>query len=727
MKEEEARAMPTTQSPPKRTTRKKSNGTRRNGRSAAAKPSTAKAAKEQSAYRAMLENAPLNVIFADRDLKITYLNERSRRTLASIEHLLPVPADEVVGSSIDVFHQNPEHQRRLLANPANLPHDARVKLGDEVLHLHVEAVWDDAGEQVGTMVTWNVITKQLEVEREAARIHNMMENAPVNTIFADLDLVIRYMNPASLETLRSLEAHLPIRADEIVGSSIDVFHRHPEHQRKLLADPRNLPHEADIQVGPETLKLLVSSVEDAEGQQMGLMVTWEVITEKLRMRRDIEERMQNSQATSRVLEAVQQAKTAEEVAERSLAVIREVFGWSYGSYFTRDREQNVLRFESEVGSVSPQFRQVNEAATFAEGVGLCGRAWQRRDLVFVKDLGELTDCVRRESAQRAGVKSGLCVPIILKGQVAGTMDFFALEEVELSEERLQALRDIAQMIGSGMQRTAEEARNARLVQQLTESSGALSASSEELLAVSQTMGATAEETSQQATVVSAAAEQVSRNVQTVTAGVEELDTSIKEIAKNANEAAQVAGEGVQVAQMTNETVAKLGESSGEIGKVIKVITSIAQQTNLLALNATIEAARAGEAGKGFAVVANEVKELAKETAKATEDIGQKIEAIQTDTAGAVDAIGRISGIIDRINDIQTTIAGAVEEQTATTNEISRNVGEAARGSAEIAENITSVADAARSTTEGAADTQNAATELGRMAADLERIVAQLSA
>ncbi len=173
--------------------------------------------------------------------------------------------------------------------------------------------------------------------------------------------------------------------------------------------------------------------------------------------------------------------------------------------------------------------------------------------------------------------------------------------------------------------------------------------------------------------MTAATEQVNRNLQTVATGAEEMSATIKEIAKNASEAARVASEAVKSAATTNATVSKLGDSSVEIGQVIKVITSIAQQTNLLALNATIEAARAGEAGKGFAVVANEVKELAKQTAKATEDISQKINAIQGDTKSAVDAIGNISGIINQINDISNTIATAVEEQSATTNEMSRNV------------------------------------------------------
>ena len=203
-----------------------------------------------------------------------------------------------------------------------------------------------------------------------------------------------------------------------------------------------------------------------------------------------------------------------------------------------------------------------------------------------------------------------------------------------------------------------------------------------------------------------------------------MTASIREIAKNADAAAGVATTAVKVAGDAKGTVASLGESSAEIGQVIKVITSIAQQTNLLALNATIEAARAGEAGKGFAVVANEVKELAKETARATEDIGQKIEAIQNDTRGAVDAIGEIGNIIDNINEIQTTIASAVEEQTATTNEIARSVTEAAGGANGIAADVVEVAEAATGAQRGAEESLQSASALAGMATELKRLVGQ---
>ncbi|MBX9790466.1 MAG: methyl-accepting chemotaxis protein [Pirellulales bacterium] len=437
------------------------------------------------------------------------------------------------------------------------------KDGKEVwLQASYNPVLDAGGRPVKVVKIAADITAIANARSDAARISSMVEQAPINVMFADREFRIRYLNRASAKTLKELEHLLPVKADQVLGQSFDVFHKQPEYQRRIVSDPKNLPHRAEIRLGKETLDLLVSPVFGEDKSFLGAMLTWDVVTKRVEMEIEIKDNKRKAEALGDILSTV-----------------------------------------------------AGNAAT-------------------------------------------------------------------------------------------------------------LSSSSESLAAVSTQMAANSEETAVQANVVSAAADQVSSNVQTVATGVEEMSASIREIAANASEAAKIVEQAVLIAGTTNQTIAKLGDSSNDIGKVIKVITSIAEQTNLLALNATIEAARAGEAGKGFAVVANEVKELAKDTAKATEDIGQKIEAIQMDSRGAVEAIKQIGDIIARVNAISSTIASAVEEQAATTNEISRNVAEAAQGSTSIAQNITSVAKAAQSTTEGASSTQQAASELSRMAIELQKIVSQ---
>ncbi len=275
-------------------------------------------------------------------------------------------------------------------------------------------------------------------------------------------------------------------------------------------------------------------------------------------------------------------------------------------------------------------------------------------------------------------------------------------------------------MGEGLAKFLKDLRGS--ITDINRNAQALASSAQELTATSQQMASNAEETSAQADSVSAASEQVSQNVDTVATGSEEMNSSIKEIARNATNSATVVAKAVDITKGTNEMIQALGASSNEIGDVIKVITSIAEQTNLLALNATIEAARAGDAGKGFAVVANEVKELANQTAEATESISKTIQEIQSKTSSSVDSIAEITNIIHQIDDISNTIASSVEEQTATTAEIGHNVAQAAKGSGDIATNISGVAQAAQDTAQGASEAQKASNDLSRMAVELEQIV-----
>jgi methyl-accepting chemotaxis protein len=548
---------------------------------------------------------------------------------------------------------------------------------------------------------------------DLARFRAMLENASINVIFADRDLSIRYLNPASIRTLQTLERHLPIKIDSLIGQSIAIFQEDPERQRRILTDPSKLPHRGVISIGPEKLDVLISPIYDDDGAYIGPMVTWSVVTEKLALEAanlEYAGRMAAIEKTQSVVTFAMDG-TVLTANENFLNLVGytldEIRGKHHGMFV-----DEAYRSSDEYADFWAHLHQGEFEAQDYKCIGKGGKEiWIRASYNPIPDAsGTPVNVVKYAidiTSQRHKVDRILaCVTAAGNGDLT--------REVGVSGS------DAIGQVGEVLSTFFADLRSS--ISAIAQHAQALANSAEELTAVSEQMNVNARDTSAQANVVSAAAEQVSNHVQTVATGAEEMGASIREIAKSASEAAKVATAAVKVAAHTNGTIGKLGESSAQIGKVIKVITSIAQQTNLLALNATIEAARAGEAGKGFAVVANEVKELAKETAKATEDISHKIEAIQGDTQGAVEAIEEIGTIINQINDIQITIASAVEEQTATTNEIGRNVGEAAKGSNEIAQNITGVAQAARSTTGGANDAQGAAAELARMAAELQNLV-----
>ena len=471
----------------------------------------------KDAFAAMVQDMPVAVMTCDlHDFRINYVNQATIDNLKGIQHALPVKAEESVGQCIDIFHKNPAHQRALLSDPKNLPFKAHIEIAGETLDLLVTAIMQ-GGKYIGPMLTWSVITQQVAQEANTARLMQMLDEMPVNVMLVDKDsFEITYVNKTSIDTLRPLSHLLPCPPDQLQGKCIDVFHKNPSYQRGILSDPNNLPHTAKIALGDETLDLRVSPIRNKDGSYIGPMLSWTVATERVKLADDF--------------------------------------------------ERNVAAVVSAVTS----------AATEMES----------------------------------------------------------------------------------------------------------SASS---------MSATAEETNNQASTVASASEQ--------------LRSSIEEIARQVTQSTQIASSAVEEATRSNEMITGLKEGAEKIGAVVSMIQDIAEQTNLLALNATIEAARAGEAGKGFAVVASEVKALANQTAKATEEIAQQVGEIQTSTGSAVEAIGSITKIINDISEISTTISSAVEEQGAATQEVSKN--------------ITGVSQASNETGRVAQDVTSAASELSQQANELQ--------
>ena len=422
--------------------------------------------KDIFAFRQMLDAMPTNVMTCDVEtLQIDYINSTSVETLRSIEDLLPCKADEILGQCIDIFHKDPSHQRKILADPTNLPWRSNITLGDEILDLRVNPIFDHDGNYTSICLVWEIVTAAEKAKQENNQLRTMV------------------VNKTSIDTLTPLNDLLPCRAEDLLGQCLDIFHKHPEHQRNILGDPANLPHVANITLGDHILRLEVAAITDDHGKYIGPMLTWNIVTEQVR---------------------------------------------------------------------------------FGEGV---------REIV---------------------------------SSVSG-----AATEMEAS---------------------------------------------------AQSVAATAEETSQQSSNIAAAAEQTAMNVQSVASATEELTASVDEVGRQIKQSADIAKAAVEQAQKTNEQVEGLSNAANKIGEVVSLINDIASQTNLLALNATIEAARAGEAGKGFAVVATEVKSLADQTAKATDEIGEQIGEIQTATNSAVSAIKEITGTIGEINDISASAAVAIEQQ-----------------------------------------------------------------
>jgi methyl-accepting chemotaxis protein len=615
----------------------------------------------------------------------------------------------------------------------------------------------DALRTIGQVVSDKIA--KLDRQLELTRIMQMVENAPVNLMYADLDMKIRYMNPCARRTLQKMESYLPMKVDQMIGESIDIFHKHPEHQRRLVADPRNLPRTAMIQVGPEQFELSISAMKDRDGRYIGPMVTWVVVTEELAAKAREEEQLANASAVNQLLIALGRAGSTGEVVSAALNSVREAFGWSYGSFWEVNAADQTLRWSADSGAVADDFRRVSSDSRFREGEGLNGQAWQARDLVFVPDIGEMKSCSRAPVARRGGLKSGVCFPIVLAGRVIGTMDFFTDQQITPSPARLEALRNVGRLVSGALERVEQQARidrdkrelEARAVElmkvaraaaegdltvavahQGDDDMGRLGQALSRMIAdLKNVIGQVVESASQfaegsrvvaeSASYLSESAQNQAATVEEMSASIQQLSRSIVDINQNASSARAVAEKTSHLAKQGGESVEQaieamvlIKKSSEQVSDIIQVISEIASQTNLLALNAAIEAARAGEHGLGFAVVADEVRKLAERSSAAAKEITA---LIKESTRRVADG----AQLSEKAGESLSRIVQGVEETAGSIAKIAEATREQSLASGEVDKAIQNVSSLTETNASSSEELSASAEELGAQAASLKHV------
>jgi methyl-accepting chemotaxis protein len=496
---------------------------------------------EHSLLYSMIDSAPINIMLADRSGTITYINERSRKTLSKIEEHLPITVDEVVGSSYDVFHKNPAHQKRLLANERNLPHRTIIDVGPEKLDLLVTAVHNNEGDYIGPMVTWDVVTEKVKLENDVARVQSMMENSPINTMTCDLDFKINYMNPKSHDTLKLIEKALPIPVDRMVGNTIDVFHKVPEKQRRLLSDPRNLPHRAKIKVGENYMDLLVSAIYDQNKKYLGPMVTWDLITTKVELSNSLDQTSQQLASAAEELSAVatQMSRNAAMTSEKSntAAANSEEVSKGVQTVATNTEElvasiKEISRSSSEAAGISKD--AMKRAVETNQTINQLGEASQ--------EIGNVIKVISSIAQQTNLLALNATIEAARAGDAGKGFAVVANEVKELAKQTAKATEEITVKI-SAIQESSKGAVSAI---------GAISKVIEQINNISLTIAAAVEEQT-------ATSNEVSRVMQESSGAVEGITHIVRAVAGAAQESSTGASQTLEASQGLHNLANRLKE------------------------------------------------------------------------------------------------------------------------------------------------------------------------
>jgi methyl-accepting chemotaxis protein len=488
-------------------------------------------------YATMLENLPLNVLTCDPNtLEITYANQQSVGTLRAIQHLLPagVTADNIVGQCIDVFHKSPQMQRGILADPdKNLPHHAIIRLGPEQLELDISGIRDGNGQIQTLMLSWTVVT-----DRE--RLKLMVDKMPINVMMANPEtLEVTFINETSVQTLKTVEHLLPIKAEEVFGACIDIFHKHPEHQRKLLKDPSNLPHKAKIALGDEVLSLDVAPIVDDSGYYIGPMVSWQVVTAQTKLAASVSDVTDAVASASTQLEtaAVSLSSTAEEAGKQSAAVAAA----------TEEATTNVQTVAAATEELSSSLDEVGRQSATAADVAknAVSQANETNDKVealagAADKIGEVVTLISDIADQTNLLALNATIEAARAGEAGKGFAVVASEVKSLASQTAQATDEISTQITT-------------IQNEIGGAVGAIKSIGEVIGTIDEVSTAIASAVEEQ----TAAVREIATNSQQAAQGTQDVASNIAGVSEGVRETASLAGEVLAAAKNLSESSAKL--------------------------------------------------------------------------------------------------------------------------------------------------------------------------
>lgn len=670
--------------------------------------------------RSAVSGAMTAIMMIDRDFKVTYANQATltmlRKHEATLRTIFPnFNSSNIIGSCVDVFHRNPQHQRQLLSNPANLPYSTDITVGPLKFRLNVSAMVDANGTYIGNTLEWSDVTDLRKRESEVTRLQGTVDNAMTAIMMIDRDLKITYANKSTVDLLKKHERTLQsiyhgFSSDKLIGTCIDIFHKNPSHQRNLLGNPSNLPYSTDIQVGPLKFRINVSAIIDHEGKYIGNALEWSDVTELRAKEVDV------ARLTSALYGAASNLMMCDDdlrITYANPAVVNmlarrqnelrkiwpsldtnNLIGQSIDQFhknpahqraLLKDRNRLPAKAQIKVGDLEFEVNATMITGPKGEYMG---------NMVEWKDITEQKDAERQIQHLIDSAAKGELDARINADNYDGFMKGLSQGINNLMNAIVRPIQESKRVMESLSKGDLTEEMVGEYQGEFADLRDAVNTSIKNLFNMvldirntGASITTAASEISQGNTDLSQRTEEQASSLEETASSMEEMTGTVKQNADNARQANQLASaareqaeKGGDVVKRAVDAMSAINGASKKIADIIGVIDEIAFQTNLLALNAAVEAARAGEQGRGFAVVAGEVRNLAQRSAGAAKEIKSLIkDSVEKVDEGSklVDASGKtldeIVGAVKKVSDIIAEIAAAGQEQSSGIEQVNKAI------------------------------------------------------